>query len=322
MLKRATVTTVLVIAALGGLVSVARAEPTCTTFDDRNQPAKTFRGGDGIIVRGTGFGTQSTAVVSFRQGVRTAELARVNTTDLGAFSTLDSTKIPATTERGPGSIVVVDGPLSATCDITLAGSAAPDEDSSSPTALYIVWGLVLAVVAGFLVFVTLRRWQAARLKRAMAELAAKPESDWLEVARVPADAERQRSPRVPWLELDDVEIVEVESPDLEPKRRRRKKDAPEDFLLEDDEVDDAPLDDESDDDFDLDDDFELDESPETPAPRSKRKGPVTPPRLSAEELKTPPKRSSAWERGRVRPKRSTSRSVDRLRDEVKGWRTD
>jgi len=153
MLKRAFLITSLVVAALCGLVDLARAAPTCTTFDERNQPTRTFRGGDGIIVRGTGFGTQTPAVVSFRQGVRTAELARVRTTDLGAFSSPESTKIPATTERGPGSIVVVDGALSATCDITLAGSAEADEGSSSPTLLYIVWGLVLAVFAGFFLYI-------------------------------------------------------------------------------------------------------------------------------------------------------------------------
>jgi hypothetical protein len=192
------------------------ASPACSTFDTRNQQTNGFRAGEPMVVRGTGFGTRSTVVATFRQGVRAAELGRVQTSDLGAFS-MPETSVPDTAEPGTGSLVVVDGPRSATCALMIeAGPARSSGDSDTPTALFIGWGIALAIVAALLAIITLRRWQRGRLHRAMAVLPQgqnDPAKEELE-----ADEKDLRAPaRVPWLELDDAEIVELGADELRPE---------------------------------------------------------------------------------------------------------
>jgi hypothetical protein len=306
--------------------SAQNASPACSTFDTRNRQTSTFRASEAFVIRGTGFGNRSTVIATFRQGVRAAELGRVQTSDLGAFS-MPEASIPDTAEPGNGSLVVVDGPRSATCDLTIeAGSAAGNGDSDTPTILFIAWGAALAIVAALLAIITLRRWQRGRLHRAMADL---PQTqDDLEPDSIEADEKGPRTPaRVPWLELDDVEIVELGADELGPGSSEGDDD--------DLEEDTATID--SDDLQDLIDELEedADGDDEEPPParrrvvyreRSKRESdlerliPVTVP--DEEEAPPPPPAAPSPPEPRPRPGPARSGSnVDRLKDAVKDWQT-
>jgi len=307
------------------------ASPACSTFDTSNQQTNGFRAGEAMVIRGTGFGMRSTVVATFRQGVRAAELGRVQTSDLGAFS-MPAASIPDTAEPGNGSLVIVDGPRSATCDLAIeAGPARGAGDSDTPTALFIAWGIALAIVAALLAIITLRRWQRGRLHRAMADLPQQSQDD-LEREEVEADAKGTREPaRVPWLELDDVEIVELGADEL-----RSGSPEDDDDLEEDEDVASLSEDELQDLIDELEEDHEdVDEEPPIPQrrrvvhrERSKREDlerliPVTvpleevPEEPDEEEAPPPPPREGRAPPG---PARSGG-NVDRLRDAVKDWQT-
>jgi hypothetical protein len=307
------------------------ASPACSTFDTRNQKTNGFRAGEAIVIRGIGFGMRSAVVATFRQGVRAAELGRVQTSDLGAFSIPDAS-IPDTAEPGSGSLVVVDGPRSATCDLTIeAGSPRGAADSDAPTVLFIAWGIALAIVAALLAFITLRRWQRGRLHRAMADL---PQGqDDLAGEEIRSEEKDSRgTARVPWLELDDVEIVELGTDEL-------GSTSPEEDDLEDEEdVADLTEDELQDLIDELEEDHEeVDEGPSQPQRRRvvhrerpereqdpERLIPVTVP--PEEPLDEPDETDEAPQppprRRRPRPLSDRPGSnVDRLRDAVKDWQT-
>ena len=308
------------------------ASPACSTFDSRNQQTSVFRAGEAMAIRGTGFGAGSTVVATFRQGVRAAELGRVQTSDLGAFS-MPATSIPDTAEPGNGSLVVVDGPSSANCDLTIeAGPARGTGDSDTPTALFIAWGIALAIVAAWLAIITLRRWQRGRLRRAMSDLPVS--KDDLGSDSIEADEKVSRATaRVPWLELDDVEIVEL------PADERRLGSPEDEDDHESDDLDEDVASTDEDDLQDLIDELEEDhEDVDEAEPARPRRGrvvyrehperehdlerliPVTVP--DEEEAPPPPPPSPpGGRRPRVpRPGRAGS-NVDRLRDAVKDWQT-
>ena len=154
------------------------AASTCNTFDVNNVPTSAFRGGDKIVVRGTGFGPNSLVIVNLQQGTRTVDLARVNANDLGAF-VLDDATIPATVIAGDAAIRALDARGSATCPVTLAAS---EEDKSSLRGLFLVWGSLLGAFAAVLALLTYRRWKAERLRDAVDSLAWREQYE----ARAPA----------------------------------------------------------------------------------------------------------------------------------------
>jgi hypothetical protein len=320
MLKRALfiVAPVLVALALPG--PVAHADPECSTFDTRNEPTSGFRAGEPIVIRGTGFGMRTTVVATFRQGVRAAELARVQTSDLGAFST-PASAIPDTAEPGNGVLVIVDGPRSATCNLTIeAGKARSSTDSDTPTMLFIAWGIALAVVAGLLAVVSLRRWQRSRLNRAMADLAAEGEGR----RRGDDLGEKQEAAgRVPWLELDDVEIVELGADELKPSPLDDDDEEDE----EDEDADGAEIEDDElelpeDELQDLIDELEQDHDDEERPPRRTVHRETMRESAYEDSFDLPDEPASPAPRRRdhprSRPARTTS-NVDRLRDAVKDW---
>jgi hypothetical protein len=143
------------------------ATATCTTYDSSNAPSSAFKGGDGIVVRGTGFGPSSLVLVSLQQGTRTVELARVGANDLGAF-TLTGGVIPETVASGKAAIRAIDARGSATCPVTLTAGAGAEK--SGMGGLYAVWGLLLAAFGAFLAVLTYRRWKTERLSEAVDRL--------------------------------------------------------------------------------------------------------------------------------------------------------
>ncbi len=326
MLRRALFLIALVALGLSQAPAPAAAQnarPACSTFDTRNQQTNGFRAGEAIVIRGTGFGMRSTIVATFRQGIRAAELGRVQTSDLGAFS-IPEASIPDTAEPGNGSLVVVDGPRSATCDLTIeAGSPRGAGDSDTPTVLFSAWGIALALSAALLAIITLRRWQRGRLHRAMADL---PQGqDDLESEGIEADEKDSRGPaRVPWLELDDVEIVELGTDELSPTSPESQ-----DALEDEEDIADLSEDELQDLIDELEEDHEdVDEEPPQPQRRRvvHRERPkreqdlerLTPVTVSDEEEEPPP--PPRERRAPPGPARSGS-NVDRLRDAVKDWQT-
>ncbi len=317
MLKRALFLVAPVLVTLALQVPAVHADPACSTFDTRNEEKSGFRAGESVVIRGTGFGMRTTVVATFRQGIRAAELSRVQTSDLGAFST-PASAIPETAEPGNGSLVVVDGPRSATCDLTIeAGPARSSADPDTPTMLFVAWGIALAMVAALLALVSVRRWQRSRLNKAMADLASEGEGP-----RGDDDLEGRQdtASRVPWLELDDVEIVELGADELRPRPLELEDEEDEDD--EEDEGEDDELELPEDDLQDLIDELEGDHHDEVEPPRRRVYRESMRKRADEDSLDVPDEPVSPAprprERLRSRPGRSTS-NVDRLRDAVKDW---
>ncbi len=245
---------------------------------------------------------------------------------------MPAASIPDTAEPGNGSLVVVDGPRSATCGLTIeAGPARGTGESDTPTALFIGWGIALAIVAALLAIITLRRWQRGRLHRAMADL-PQGQAD-LEADENEAGEREPRAPaRVPWLELDDAEIVEFGAEEL---RTTSLED--DDDLEEEEDEDIASL---SEDELqDLIDELEEDhdeEVEEEPPKRQRRRvvhrerpereqderliAVTVPPEESDEDEQPLPQPPSRGRRPRPGPGRSGN-NVDRLKDAVKDWQT-
>lgn len=172
-----------------------RAPATCSTYDGSSAPSSSFKGGDRIVIRGTGFGPGSLVLVSLQQGTRTVELARVGANDLGAF-TLTGGVIPDTVTGGKAAIRAIDARGSATCPVTLTAGAAAEEGGM--TGLYLVWGFLLAVFGAFLAVLTYRRWKTERLSEAVDRISWSDTDDGLA---------RERSTRMAWEpDVDDREV--------------------------------------------------------------------------------------------------------------------
>jgi hypothetical protein len=157
----------LVVAFGAATMPSGQAAASCATFDADNIPTTAFRGGDEIVVRGTGFGPNSIVIVNLQQGTRTIDLARVSANDLGAFR-LDDGIIPESVIAGEAAIRALDARGSATCPLTLSPGK---EKESSLGGLFLVWGVLLVVFAGVLVMLTYRRWKAEQLREAVDSLA-------------------------------------------------------------------------------------------------------------------------------------------------------
>ena len=145
--------------------SAQQSSATCSTFNGGNEPTTSFRAGDPIVVRGTGFGSSSAVLVSIQQDTTNAALGRASATDLGGFS-LPATTIPDTVQSGPAVVRAIDARGSATCSISITGAAATT--SGGMRLLYIVWGSALAIFGVFLAVLTYRRWKTQRLRDAVA----------------------------------------------------------------------------------------------------------------------------------------------------------
>lgn len=160
---------------IGGVTAIAWCPPvaaqaagaSCNTFSAANEPTSTFDAGDKIVIRGTGFGARSLVFVRFEQGSRTAELARAQANDLGAFTAEDA-RVPAGVIDGAASITALDARSSASCEITVR--EATGDGGSDLGGLYLVWGAVLAIFAIVLAVLTWRRWKSERLQEAMERL--------------------------------------------------------------------------------------------------------------------------------------------------------
>ncbi len=176
---RSVVGVCLLVAFIGVVSSPeAVAAATCNTFDAGNVPTTAFRGGDKIVVRGTGFAANSVVLVNLLQGNRTIELDRVRANDLGAFALTDAT-VPGTVADGEAAIRALDARGSATCALTLS---AGEGSESSLGGLFWVWGVVLALFGGVLALLTYRRWKAERLREAVDSLAWREQYEQREVA--------------------------------------------------------------------------------------------------------------------------------------------
>lgn len=157
------------VVALVGVVGVpdAAAAPSCNTFDGNNTPTNAFRGGDTIIVRGTGFTANTLVLVNLLHGGQTTQLSRVRANDLGAFAMTDAA-VPADVSDGAAAIKAEDARSSATCDVTLTAGEGKD---GSLGGVFLIWGIVLALFGGVLGLFTYRRWKADRLREAVDSLA-------------------------------------------------------------------------------------------------------------------------------------------------------
>jgi len=164
----------LVLAAIVLVFAAPRAfaaPPSCSTFDDGNRPTSNFAAGEKIIVRGTGFSPNALVLITFQQGTRTAEVAKLKTNDLGAFATdASSSSLPSSVDRGAATIQVLQGSGAASCNIQLLSA-----DASRPAGFgrtfYLTWGVLLILCAMGLIFATVRRWQAERLAAEMDAIA-------------------------------------------------------------------------------------------------------------------------------------------------------
>jgi hypothetical protein len=156
---------VALVGVIGSPEAVAAA--TCSTFDANNTPTTAFRGGEKIVVRGTGFAANSIVLVNLLQGNRTVELDRVRANDLGAFAMTDAT-VPGSVSDGDAAIRALDARGSATCALTLT---AGDGSEGSLGGLFWVWGVGLALFGLVLAMLTYRRWKGARLREAVDSLA-------------------------------------------------------------------------------------------------------------------------------------------------------
>ncbi len=166
----------------GGASSQPAPAASCATFSASSEPSSRFAQGDRIIIRGTGFGPRSLVLINLQQGTRTVELARATANDLGAFRVTDA-QIPQTVVGGKASIRALDAKGSATCAITLTGSA---KEEGGLGVVYLAWGLALAAFGVFLGSVRYKRWKADRLQEAMEQLAHQgaDEADAFEAAPI------------------------------------------------------------------------------------------------------------------------------------------
>lgn len=190
----------IVLAALGAALGEAWAQtptlppdggsrldsPTCETLDLAGRPAGSFRAGDELVLRGEHYPAGELVLVSFRQPPYSAELARFRTDGNGAFTSEPTIlRVPADSVAGFAEIHVSSSGGSGSCALSLTGTAAPVTrpapagPTARPTAepeesnpWLIVWATLVALVGGYLAFVTYRRWQADRLEKRVSRLGA------------------------------------------------------------------------------------------------------------------------------------------------------
>jgi hypothetical protein len=165
---------VLAAIALAPVAATAQSKATCSTYNAGNEPSATFRGGDKIIIRGSGFGPGSPVLVSLQQETRNIEIGRPSANDLGAF-TLGDAVVPETVIDGKAAIRALDARGSATCAVTLRAGAGAEKGGLN--GLFVVWGLLLAAFAVLLGILTYRRWKAERLREAFDRLAWRDQFD-------------------------------------------------------------------------------------------------------------------------------------------------
>lgn len=212
---RARYGAILVAALLGlGLARAALAAASCTTYDAQSLPTSTFRGGEKIIVKGTGFGPNARVLVSLQQGTRTIELTGADANDLGAFTVTDAA-IPRTVADGEAAIRAIDARGSATCPITLEAAA---EEETGLSGVFWIWGGLLAVFAIVLGALTYRRWKTERLKEAVDSLAWREQFDARNDERTVATRTPERTSMVAAGRPERSAIAELEPPHR-PQRR-------------------------------------------------------------------------------------------------------
>ena len=289
--------------AYAGSAGAQTSAATCSTFNATNEPASRFDAGDEIIVRGTGFGAKSLVFVRFEQGARTAELARADANDLGAF-TSPKAKIPGAIVDGAASIIALDARGSATCEITVIQAAA-DEDGDLG-GLYLVWGSALAIFGVILAVLTYRRWKAERLREAMDRIGRRDRSPGRPGRK---EGRAHDDDLVGAWELDPWESGAVER---SPDERVRSDVEPEQpdavtFPIGPDPIGPEALDDDGEDD---DEDLERWSEPEDDAPSTTKPD---------EGVNEPPRLPDGWDSGRLRPNRQASDAIERLRREVRTW---
>lgn len=199
----------LVVVFLVAATPAFAAGPSCTTFDDGNRPASNFNAGDKIIVRGASYAPNSLVLVTFQQGTRTAEISHLKTNDLGAFATdPSSSRLPASVERGPATIQVLQGSGAASCEIRLVSAQSSRAGGLSRT-FYLTWGIVLLLCFFGLVFATIRRWQADRVSQ---QIDAIP---WEKPAAATLDADDEDEEQMADAPLELVEVPRDDRPVLE-----------------------------------------------------------------------------------------------------------
>lgn len=178
-----------VLMAFGGLSGAASAQvPTCTIQSTGGVPTTDFRPGDELVLSGTGFPADVLVLVTFRQPPRTVELGRFRTNVVGEFTSQPTPlRIPADAAGGPAAIHAASSDGSGTCDLRVVGSssvagqggaespATSDEDDDSDFGPWlVVWAILLAIGASYLVYLRYRRWEQGRLERQISELGTDP----------------------------------------------------------------------------------------------------------------------------------------------------
>ncbi len=156
--------------------------PSCATYDRELQPSGSFRPGDEVTVRGSGFPAGSLVLVSFRQLPFEAEMGRFKASDLGEFTSEPRIiRIPAEGVKGQAAVVTsTESGHSATCELALAAAPVSARRTAKPVAedegneylswWLIMWATLVAVIGGALALIRYRRWVGERLERRISGL--------------------------------------------------------------------------------------------------------------------------------------------------------